>query len=88
MIRYEGKVDKIDKAANTIRLLQVKHFGTEGRRDGENEVPPNEGIKSRLIFKLAFISRLDIKDSSEVDPAIVQEDDDDDEPAQKDRPKF
>ncbi len=39
-IRYEGTLTALDEDTATIRLSNVRSFGTEGRRRGDDEIPP------------------------------------------------
>lgn len=36
--RYEGTLYEVDRVQKTMSLKNVKSFGTEGRRNGENEI--------------------------------------------------
>ena len=38
MVRYEGVVQRINSAERSMQLNDVVSFGTEGRRDGQNEI--------------------------------------------------
>lgn len=71
--RYEGVVEAFDKAEKTITLTQVKSFGSEGRKGGNDEVPPSQTVHAKVKFRLDFLQKFDIiqKPSSSVDPAII-----------------
>jgi protein LSM14 len=43
-VRYEGTLVKIDKAARSMHLQNVKSFGSEGRRDGQGEIPGSDTV--------------------------------------------
>ena len=40
LVRYEGIVLKLAKVEKAMHLSQVRSFGTEGRKNGQNEMPP------------------------------------------------
>jgi protein LSM14 len=42
--RYEGTLVEVDRVKKTMTLKNVKNMGTEGRRDGVNEIPASENI--------------------------------------------
>lgn len=37
-VRYEGILYEVDRVNKTMSLKQVKNMGTEGRRNGQNEL--------------------------------------------------
>lgn len=41
-VRYEGTLVEVDKAERSMKLKNVKSYGTEGRRGGVNEVDAND----------------------------------------------
>ena len=80
-VRYEGTLVEVDKQERTMNLKQVKSYGTEGRRGGVNEVPPNDNVYPEVTFKVDLIKDFKIvkkagedekpKEEAEEDPAIV-----------------
>ena len=75
-IRYEGILTAVDQQEATVSLQDVRMFGTEGRKGGQNEVPPNPTTVYSLIkFRASNILELNVMDSPTpalfVDPAIV-----------------
>lgn len=63
-----------------MSLKNVKGFGTEGRRNGESEIPPSENILGTVKFRVDLVKTFEIieKKSEEeeeeeetVDPAII-----------------
>jgi len=75
-IRYEGTLFTIDAKESTIALSNVRSFGTEGRRDGGQEIPPSNEIYEFIIFRASDIKDLYVSDNSPapaapIDPAIV-----------------
>ena len=58
-----------------MSLKHVKSMGTEGRRNGENEIPPNDAILGMVKFKVELIEKFDIvpdENAPEEDPAIIE----------------
>lgn len=43
-VRYQGKLVEVDTVKKNITLKNVQDYGTEGRRNGENEVPKRENL--------------------------------------------
>jgi protein LSM14 len=41
-VRYEGTLVEVDKTERSMKLKDVRSYGTEGRRGGVNEVDPSE----------------------------------------------
>jgi protein LSM14 len=41
-VRYEGTLMEVDKTERSMKLKDVRSFGTEGRRNGVNEVDPSD----------------------------------------------
>lgn len=64
-------MDPINKA---MTLINVKSFGSEGRREGQNEIPPTEGEISEARFKVDHIKDFKIIEKPNptlLDPAII-----------------
>ena len=58
-----------------MSLKAVTNYGTEGRRNGQNEIPPSETILGLVKFKVELIEKFDIvpeEPKEEVDPAIEE----------------
>ena len=49
-MRYEGTL--LNYTDQHMNLTNVKCFGTEGRRNGINELPENEGSIASMDFKV------------------------------------
>ena len=49
-----------DKEKKTMSLRNVSQKGTEGRRNGENEIPPNDSILAMVKFKIELVKEFDI----------------------------
>lgn len=64
-----------------MSLKNVRGFGTEGRRDGVNEIPPNDAVLGTVKFRVDLVKTFEIieKPTEEepeeevVDPAIVSQ---------------
>ena len=71
--RYQGTL--VDTIKKTMSLKQVTNYGTEGRRNGQNEIPPSDNILGLVKFKVELIEKFDIvpkEPKDEVDPAIAE----------------
>lgn len=55
-----------------MTLRDVKQFGTEGRRNGQNEVPAEDGVMTRVKFKVELIQEFNVVEAPEEDPAIIE----------------
>lgn len=42
LVRYEGVLVEVNKTERSMKLKDVRSFGTEGRRGGVNEVEPQD----------------------------------------------
>lgn len=54
-MRYEGIVVKLDKVERAMHLSGVRSFGTEGRKNGINEIPPKENLIDNVVFKIELV---------------------------------
>ena len=73
-IRYEGILHQADPITKAMTLMQVKNFGSEGRRGGTQEIDAQDSIIEEVIFKLEFIRDFKIVAPPNpilLDPAIV-----------------
>lgn len=61
-IRYEGILYNIDPSSSTVALQDVRMFGTEGRREGD-QIPPMDKVYNFIVFKGS-----DIKDLTVCEP--------------------
>ena len=50
--RYEGTLVVIDREKNTMSMKNVKAWGTEGRKNGEDEVAPSDKVLGSVKFKV------------------------------------
>ena len=55
LVRYEGTLITIDRTERSMRLKNVKSYGTEGRRNGENEIEAHPNIIPEVVFKVDHI---------------------------------
>lgn len=63
-----------------MSLKQVRSYGTEGRRNGVDEIPPSEGVYEFIVFRGSDVKDLKIAESAPPpvapqpfqDPAIIQ----------------
>lgn len=70
-IRYEGILYNINTQDSTVGLSNVRSFGTEGRKLG-NEVLPSDNVYEYIVFRGRDIQDLTVLDRAlPNDPAIV-----------------
>ncbi|KAF1811019.1 hypothetical protein P152DRAFT_74139 [Eremomyces bilateralis CBS 781.70] len=62
-IRYRGTLHEINSDKHTVALENVRSFGTEGRRNGVDEVPPMEAIYEYIVFRGSDVKELSIEDA-------------------------
>jgi protein LSM14 len=58
--RYEGTLFEVDRVNKTMSLKNVKNYGTEGRRNGENEIPKSDPIIASVKFRVDLIKTFKI----------------------------
>jgi hypothetical protein len=69
-IRYVGTLVEINSENSTVALEDVKSFGTEGRRSGEDEIPPSGAPYEYIIFRGSDVKDLRIEETpKETKPA-------------------
>lgn len=68
-IRYEGYLKFINTDENTVGLNDVKMYGTEGRRGG-NEIAPSDQLYEFIVFRGGDIKDLTVFEDTP-DPAIL-----------------
>lgn len=73
-IRYEGILSAVDPVNKSMTLVGVRSFGSEGRRNGVNEIGATETEMSEVTFKIEHIKDFKIVEKPNtilVDPAII-----------------
>jgi protein LSM14 len=76
-VRYEGVLSEIDPINKAMTLINVKSYGSEGRRGGVNEIPAAPEI-SEARFKVDHIKDFKIIEKPNLtllDPAIISSSD-------------
>lgn len=78
---YVGTLHKIDSESSTVALEDVKSYGTEGRRSGDEEVAASDKVYNFIVFRGSDVKDLRIEKSALVkenkppqvpdDPAII-----------------
>ncbi|OCL07831.1 hypothetical protein AOQ84DRAFT_431984 [Glonium stellatum] len=61
-IRYVGTLHEINSENSTVALENVTSFGTEGRRNGEDEIPASDNIYEYIVFRGSDVKDLRIED--------------------------
>jgi protein LSM14 len=77
---YVGTLVEINSEASTVSLDNVRSFGTEGRKGGENEYPPSDVVYEQIVFRGSDVKDLRIEEPAKdkapppampQDPAII-----------------
>lgn len=74
-VRYEGVLSEVDPVNKAMTLIKVISYGTEGRRNGQNEIAASEGEITEARFKVDHIKDFKIIEKPNptlLDPAIIQ----------------
>jgi len=58
--RFQGILVEVDTTKKTMSLKNVKNMGTEGRRNGVNEIPPGDNNTGMIKFKVELIKEFNI----------------------------
>lgn len=59
-VKYEGVLFEVDRQNKTMSLRQVRSLGTEGRRNGVNDIPPDDKILGNVKFRVDLIKTFKI----------------------------
>ena len=59
-VRYEGTLIEINRTDRSMNLQNVRSFGTEGRRDGKNEIQAHENTIPSVVFKVDHVKDFQI----------------------------
>jgi len=59
-VRYEGTLIEINRTDRSMNLQNVRSFGTEGRRDGKNEIEAHENTIPSVVFKVDHVKDFQI----------------------------
>ena len=77
-VRYQGVLHEINSEKATVSLSDVKSFGTEGRRNGVDEMEPSEDVWPYIVFRGSDVKDLQIveppKAKTQAPPASVPKD--------------
>lgn len=76
---YVGTLVEINSEASTVSLDNVRSFGTEGRKGGNDEYPPSDVVYEQIVFRGSDVKDLRIEESAKEkappampqDPAII-----------------
>jgi protein LSM14 len=60
--RYVGTLHEINSENSTVALENVTSFGTEGRRNGEDEIPASDNIYEYIVFRGSDVKDLRIEE--------------------------
>lgn len=80
-VKYEGVLFEVDRVNKTMSLRQVKSLGTEGRRNGTNEIPPDDKILGNVKFRVDLIKCFKIIQNSQEEQAPKEEEEPETDPA-------
>ncbi|OCK84579.1 hypothetical protein K432DRAFT_401011 [Lepidopterella palustris CBS 459.81] len=61
-IRYVGTLHEINSENSTVALENVTSFGTEGRRNGDDEIPASDNIYEYIVFRGSDVKDLRIEE--------------------------
>ena len=67
-------MSEVNPIQKSMTLINVRGFGTEGRRNGVNEIPPVENEIAEVQFKVDQIKDFKVIGKPEIvqlDPAII-----------------
>ena len=73
-VRYEGILTQVDPINKAMTLINVKSYGSEGRREGVNEILPADNDIEEVLFKVDHIKDFKIIEKPNpalLDPAII-----------------
>lgn len=70
-IRYEGYLNFINAKENTVGLKNVRMHGTEGRKNGQGEIPAGPQLYEYIVFRGADIKDLTVFEDQIQDPAVI-----------------
>lgn len=59
--RYVGTLHEINSENSTVALENVRSFGTEGRRNGEDEIAASDNIYEYIVFRGSDVKDLRIE---------------------------
>ncbi|KAF1938850.1 hypothetical protein EJ02DRAFT_425367 [Clathrospora elynae] len=74
-IRYVGTLVEINSEASTVSLDNVRSFGTEGRKGGNDEYPPSDVVYEQIVFRGSDVKDLRIEEpvKEKAPPAMPQD---------------
>lgn len=73
-VRYQGVLSEVDPINKAMTLINVRSFGSEGRRLGTSEIPPSDDEIPEVRFKIEHIKDFKIVEKPNptlLDPAII-----------------
>jgi len=89
-VRYEGVLSEVDAVNKAMVLINVKSYGTEGRRGGVNEIAPAEAEIGEARFKVDHIKDFKIIEKPNpvlLDPAIISSTEKQEKPKEEEEAK-
>jgi protein LSM14 len=60
--RYVGTLVEINSEQSTVSLDNVRSFGTEGRRGGQDEYGPSDAVYEQIVFRGSDVKDLRIEE--------------------------
>jgi protein LSM14 len=72
---YVGTLVEINSEASTVSLDNVRSFGTEGRKGGNDEYPPSDTVYEQIVFRGSDVKDLRIEEpiKEKAPPAMPQD---------------
>lgn len=70
---YQGTLHSINSENHTVALESVRSFGTEGRRNGVDEVEPQSEVYDYIVFRGSDVKELSIEEATPEKPPVPQD---------------
>lgn len=71
--RYVGTLVNINSEQSTVSLDNVRSYGTEGRRGGNDEYGPSDAVYEQIVFRGSDVKDLRIEETPKEEPPMPQD---------------